>query len=98
MNSCGFQCILVAQMVKNLPTMQETWIQFLDQEDLLEKGMTTHSSILPWRDPGTDGPGGLQSVRLQRVGQDRGTNTFSPKFFSHPGCHITLSRVPCAIQ
>ena len=42
---------LVAQMVKNLPVMQETWVQFLGQEDPLEKGMTTHSSILAWRIP-----------------------------------------------
>ena len=44
---------LVAQMVKNLPVMQETWVQFLGQEDPLEKGMTTHSSILAWRIPQT---------------------------------------------
>ena len=42
---------LVAQLVKNLPVMQETWVQFLGQEDPLEKGMTTHSSILAWRIP-----------------------------------------------
>ena len=40
---------LVAQMVKNVPAMQETWVQFLDQEEPLEKGMATHSSILAWR-------------------------------------------------
>ena len=44
---------LVAQMVKNLPVMQEIWVQSLDQEDPLEKGMATHSSILAWRIPGT---------------------------------------------
>ena len=70
MNSCGFQCILVAQMVKNLPTMQETWIQFLDQEDLLEKGMATHPSILAWRIPWTEEPGLLQTMGSQRVGHD----------------------------
>ena len=42
---------LVAQMVKNVPEMQETWVQFLDQEEPLEKGMATHSSILAWRIP-----------------------------------------------
>ena len=50
---------LVAQIVKNLPVMQETWLRTLDQEDLLEKGMATHSSILAWRIPWTEEPGGL---------------------------------------
>ena len=45
-------------MVKILPAMQETWVQSLDQEDLLEKGMATHSSILAWRIPGTENSGG----------------------------------------
>ena len=48
-------------MVKNLPAMQETWVRFLGQEDLLEKGMATHSSILAWKIPWTEGPDGLQS-------------------------------------
>ena len=48
-------------MVKNLPAMQETQVQTLDQEDPLEKGMVTHSSILAWRIPWTGDPGGLQS-------------------------------------
>ena len=56
---------LLAQMVKNLPVMQETWIQYLAQEDPLEKGMATHSSILSWRIPWTEEPGGLQSMGLQ---------------------------------
>ena len=51
---------LVAQMVKRLPTMQETRVQSLDQEDLLEKEIATHSSILAWRIPWTEEPGGLQ--------------------------------------
>ena len=55
-------------MVKNLPAMQETWFLFLDQEHPLEKGMATYSSILAWRSPWTEEPGGLQSMRLQRVG------------------------------
>ena len=50
---------LVAQIVKNLPAMQETWVQFLCQEDPLEKGMATHYSILAWRIPWTEEPGGL---------------------------------------
>ena len=57
-------------MVKNLPAMPETWVQSLGWEDPLEKGMTTHSSILAWRIPGTEEPGGLQSMGLQRVGHD----------------------------
>ena len=56
--------------VKNLPAMQETWVQSLGQEDPLEKRMATHSSILAWRIPWTVEPGGLQSLGLQRVGQD----------------------------
>ena len=68
-------------MVKNLPAMQETQVQALGQEDPLEKGMATHSSILAWRIPwteepgmlwsmGTEEPGRLQSMGLQRVGHD----------------------------
>ena len=53
------QTFLVAQMVKNLPAMQDTWVQSLGQENPLEKGMVTHSSILAWRIPGTEEPGGL---------------------------------------
>ena len=52
---------LVAQMVKNLPGMQETWVQSLSREDPLEKGMVTHSSILAWGIPWTEEPGGLES-------------------------------------
>ena len=60
----------MAQMVKNLPVMQETWVQSLSREDSLEKGMATHSSIPTWRIPGTEEPGGLQSRESQRVGHD----------------------------
>ena len=49
-------------MVKNLPTMQETWVRPLGWKDPLEKGMATHSSILAWRIPRTEDPGGLQSM------------------------------------
>ena len=66
---------LPSQTVKNLPAMQETWVQSLSQEDPLEKGMAAHSSILAWRIPWTEEPGGLQSMRSQRVRQDRATNT-----------------------
>ena len=61
---------LVTQMAKNLPAMQENWAQSLGQEDPLEKGMATHSSILAWRIPWTDEPGRLQSMGLQRVRHD----------------------------
>ena len=57
----------MAQMAKNLPAMQETWVQFLGQEDPLEKGMATHSSILAWKIPWTEEPGGLLSMEVQRV-------------------------------
>ena len=58
---------LVAQMVKNLPAMQETPAQSLGQEGPLEKRMVTQSNILPWRIPWTEEPSGLQSMELQRV-------------------------------
>ena len=56
--------------------MRETQVQSLGQEDPLEKEMATHSSILAWRIPWTEEPGGLQSMGSQRVGHDRVTNTF----------------------
>ena len=55
----------MAQWVKNLPTMQKTWVQFLGREDLLKEGAATHSSILAWRIPRTEEPGRLQSMGLQ---------------------------------
>ena len=61
---------LVAQMVKRLPTMQETWVQSLGREDLLEKEMATHSSILAWKIPWMEELGRLQSMGFQRVGHD----------------------------
>ena len=57
-------------MVKNPPTMQETWVQSLGQEDPLEQGMATLSSILAWRIPWTEKPGRLWSTESQRVGRD----------------------------
>ena len=69
-SSLGRQVSLVAQMVKNLSAMQETWVQSLDQEDPLEKEMATHSSILAWRIPWTEKPGGLQSMESQKFGHD----------------------------
>ena len=64
---------MVDKMVKkkkNLPAMQEMWVQSLGREDPLEKGMATHSSILSWRIPWTEKAGRLQSLGSQRVGQD----------------------------
>ena len=58
---------LVAQMVKNMPAIQETRVQSLSQEDPLEKEMAIHSSILAWRIPWTEESGGLQFIGLQRV-------------------------------
>ena len=60
----------MAQMVTNLPTMWDTQVRLLGQEDPLEKGMATHSNILAWRIPRTGEPGGLQSMGSQRVGHD----------------------------
>ena len=61
---------LMAQMVKNLPAMQETWVRFLDWKDPLEKRMVTHSGIIVWRVSWTKEPHRLQSMGLQRVGHD----------------------------
>ena len=60
----------MAQRVKRLPEMQETWVQSLGQEDPLEKEMATHSSTLAWKIPWTEEPGRLQSMGSQRVGQN----------------------------
>ena len=73
---------LVAQMVKNLTVKQETWVWSLGQEDSLEKGMETHSSVLAWKIPWTEKPRGLQS---QRVGHDRTTNTWLLQHMKNPG-------------
>ena len=61
---------LVAQTVKCLPAMRDTWVRSLGQKDPLEKEMATHSSILAWRIPGMAEPGGLPSVGSHRVGHD----------------------------
>ena len=60
----------MAQTVKRLPTVQETRVQSLSQEDPLEKEMATHTSTLAWKIPWTEEPGRLQSIELQRVGHD----------------------------
>ena len=66
---------LVARLVKNLPVIWETWVQFLGWEDPLEKGMAIHSTILAWQIPWIEEPGGLLSKELQRVGHEWVTNT-----------------------
>ena len=66
---------LVTQMVKNPPSVQKTWVQFLSQEDLLEKRMATHSSILAWKIPWTEEPGGLQSMGLKESDTTEWLNT-----------------------
>ena len=66
-HACGYQ---VAQMVKCLPALRETWVQSLGQEDPLEKEMATHSSILAWKIPYMEEPGRLQSIESQRVEHD----------------------------
>ena len=77
---------LVAQMVKNLPSVQETWVRFLGQEDPLEKGMATRSDTLAERIPWTEEPGGLQSMGSQREGYDWSTNTNTDR--SPPGSSV----------
>ena len=76
----------MAQMAKNLPAMQETWVPSLGQEDPLKKGMAIHSRILAWRIPWTEEPSRLQSMRSQRVGHNWATNTFT--FF-----HFTIEEI-----
>ena len=67
---CASRTSLVAQVVKRLPTMRETWVQSLGWEDPLEKKMATHSSTLAWKVLWTEEPGRLQSMGSQRVGHD----------------------------
>ena len=64
-------------MIENLPVMQETRVRSPGQENPLEKEMITHSNILAWRIPGTEEPGGLQSMVLRRVINDRAANAFT---------------------
>ena len=71
--TCQIRTCKVAQMVKNLSAMRETWVESLGWENPLEEGMATHSSILVWRIPMAEEPGGLQSIGLQRVQHDRAT-------------------------
>ena len=66
----GWEDFSGGSVVKNPPAMQETWIQSLDQDDPLEEEMATHSSVLAWRIPWTEEPGGPQSMGSLRVGHD----------------------------
>ena len=70
------QLLKMAQMVKNLPVMQATWVGSLGWEDPLEKEMAAHSSILAWEIPWTEEPGGLLFMGSQRVGHHWVTNTY----------------------
>ena len=65
-----YRASLVAQRLKRLPAMQEIWVRSLGQKDPLKKEMATHSSVLAWRVPWTEEPGGLQSMGSQRVGHN----------------------------
>ena len=81
----------VAQMVKHLPTIRETWFRSLGQEDPLEKEMATLSSILAWKIPWTEEPGRLQSIGSQRVGHDWATSlSFFTDFLVHLHCDFWL--------
>ena len=90
---------LMAQMLKNLPTVQETQVQSLGRKDPLEKRMATHSSILDWRIPWTEERDRLQFMGPQKVGQDWATNTFtflSPIFYlSFPDSSVG-KQSPCS--
>ena len=86
---------LVVQMVKNLPAMQETWVQSLSQEDPLEKDMATLSIILAWRIQWTEKPGRLQTMGSQRVRHDWATNTHFSSVW-RPGVHLLRGPVSLA--
>ena len=94
---------LVAQIVKNLPVKREIWVQFLGQEDSLEKGMATHSGILAWIIPWTEEPSGLQSMGSQRVRYDCVSNTFISSqhwhiCLQHTQINIALKFIQCFEQ
>ena len=93
---------LVAPLVKNLPVVQETQVQFLGYDNALEKEMATHSLVLAWRIPWTEEPGGLQSMGSQRVGHDlatKPTNLYVDiHFLFRCGLHRILTVVPRALQ
>ena len=80
-------CKAYTQRLKHLPAMLETWVRSLGREDSLEKEMATHPSILAWRTPWTEEPGGLQSIGLQRVGHD-GRDVACARTHMHTHAHI----------
>ena len=80
----------MAQTVKNMLAMQKTWVRSLSQEDPLEKGMATHSSILAWGIPWIEEPGGLRYTGSRRVGQDQVTN-----IHTHPKAESWFPKPPC---
>ena len=81
---------LVAQLVKNLPAVQEMWVWFLDQEDPLEKEMATHSTILAWEIPWTEESGGLQSMGWQELDTTWWLNHHQPPHHCSNDCYIAL--------
>ena len=81
----GERASLVAQSIKNPPAMRETWVGSLSQEDPLEEGMATHSSILAWKIPRREEPGRLMSMESQKVGHDWATNILSFYKFESKG-------------
>ena len=95
---------LVAQRVKNLPAMQETQVQSLNWEDPLEKGIATHSSILAWRIPWTEEPGGLQSMGSQNLDTTEQVTLTRDLWWpvSQPATHSDFSHtelcVPCELR
>ena len=89
MGCCGIWISLVAQRLKCLPAMQETWVRSLGWEDPLEKEMATHSSILAWRIPWMEEPGGLQSKGSQRVRHDL-VCKHAPWYLEYCICETTL--------
>ena len=101
MNEGGvYRISLVAQMVKCLPTVQENRVQSVSREDLLEKEMVTHSSILAWKIPWAEEPGRLQSMGLQRVGHDWATSLSLSRVRSSwgGGLHITKQHLWLGLQ
>ena len=85
------QAFAMAQWVKNLPAMQETWIQFLGQEDPLEEEMATHFSILAWKIPWAEEPGRSQSKELQRVEHDWVTKPIRATDVKESKCELRSS-------
>ena len=84
-------------MVKHLPTMQDTWLQSLDWEDLLEKEMATHSSILAWKIPWTEEPGRLESLGSQRVGHNWATSLSHSLGLWFSNTHFSTSFLCCFV-